>query len=374
MLNEPLFVLKRIQSTLTINLVPLVHHTGAMEERRAGGKSANSAHKFPVLRRLAAPVSLLTLVLLLAAMAAPSSAAAAALSEAEQRLTAWAALERPAQQFRRTRRELSNFASRCSWMADDWQRAVVSRHASLDRVIVFDARHGRWSGVGDSLLMWMSLMRFSRATGRAGFLFADPCADPSAPPRRWASHKTTDDCAFDPGAYFHGVGPGVDWQWSEATRHRVELRHGPQKGAELVLGSLCVSETGGRCRLTFANGTAALDFEMNDSRHGPKTKEDELAWFRCAAAPNEHTHAHTLPTPQPPFSHPAHMTFPTPLLRYFNEDLADVPWIRVELMSNLDFHQVAQNHDVCRAAGAAVEPGGIDPVRFCFSSFLLSDH
>lgn len=218
-----------------------------------------------------------------AALLLPSASALPPPGAPDPSFVAWAAADRPGQQFRRTRLELSKFASRCSWMADDWQRTVVDQHASLDRVIVFDARHGRWSGIGDSLLMWMSLMRFARAIGRAGFIHFDGCADPEAPARLWPTPWSNGTgCSFDPAAYFRGFGPSVDWQWSEITRRRVTARHGPRAKSEFLLGSRCNLALGEKCEVLFANGTAALSFEMNDSKDGPGTKEQELEWFRRA--------------------------------------------------------------------------------------------
>lgn len=212
----------------------------------------------------------------------PSHEAAA---EPDPRFIEWVAAERPAQQFRRTKLELSKFASQCSWMAEDWQRRVVDRHAALDRVIVFDARHGRWSGIGDSLLMWMSMLRFARAVGRAGFIQLDPCADPQTPPRTWPTQLSKgDECRFDAGAFFRGFGPNVDWQWSEATRRRVEARQGPRNASELVLGCFCMNQYGDKCELRFENGTVALASDFNDSRDGPSTKEEQWRWFRRAAS------------------------------------------------------------------------------------------
>lgn len=220
----------------------------------------------------------------------PASAEDPYAAEPDPRFAAWAAAERPAQQFRRTRLELTNFLHRCSWMADDWDRNVVARHASLDRVIVIDSRHGRWSGIGDSLIMWMSQMRFARALGRAGFIFLDACADPQAPERMLKSDRSEGaECRFDAGAYFRGFGPNVDWQWSEATRRRVEQRHGPRATAELLLGTRCSGELGQRCEILYDNGTVAASFEMNDSRDGPKTKEDQLAYFRRAGGGERRT-------------------------------------------------------------------------------------
>lgn len=78
-----------------------------------------------------------------------------------------ATTERQAERFERTRRELQLFADNCSWLADAWAQ-LSSAHERLDTLLVFDARHGQWPGIGDSQERLFALLRVARSLQRCG--------------------------------------------------------------------------------------------------------------------------------------------------------------------------------------------------------------
>lgn len=264
-----------------------------------------------------------------------------------QTLQDWVSAERRARRWRRTSRELDNFVSRCSWIADGWVRAV-RHYDTLDKVIVFDVRHGTWVGLGDSISRHLNFLRLARALGRAGFILSDPCADPLAPRRLVTtrlSRGTT--CEFDLAAYVRGLGPSADYQWSETTHARVERRHGlVGSESERVVAMLCKPGPAQPCELRDARTGVVLFSTPADPNGGAPLPGHELSWFQFL------------------------LTDP---------ELSAAPWIRIELTDIGDFFFLYEQQEVCRAAGINIppwwdqaRPSNGESVRFCSWSYFPS--
>jgi hypothetical protein len=199
------------------------------------------------MRRRTPPPPLLSSALLFALLAAlavlrccaahqtaalDANAADAASRDPAAAWAAWLASEKLAHSHRRAGAELRSFGDRCAFMAPAWASASDA-HATLQRVLVVDARHD-WNGIGDSLERYTFALRAGRALRRATFLLLDSCADASAPPRDPPpQHRRRGGCAFDPGAHVTGFG-AVDWRWDGAAAARVRFAQGLPGDAQPV--------------------------------------------------------------------------------------------------------------------------------------------
>lgn len=264
-----------------------------------------------------------------AAAASPADAAASSAPQSAGPETNWTALvesEWEAQRFTRTRQELLNFRSSCGFLEEAYA-ASLRQHASLDRVLVFDLRHRRWNGLGNSVRKYFSLLRFARALGRAGFLWLDSCADAPRGRQRYSPdnpiipENRVWDCVFDLGQHVEGFG-GLDWHWDEAKRKQVESLHGPFAEAELGLSYKCAREEGGKpcpsARLLFTrNGSLAFE------------------------APTAEKMAQEAKDGRPPESS---------MFEYLRT-LGDVPWIRIETREAADLMADGETEEVCAANG-----------------------
>lgn len=108
------------------------------------------------------------LLLLVFVLAQPREQNLAAATTPADPTTDWAtfaATERQAPRWRRTRYELERFQADCAWLAPAWSK-LHAAHESLQSVIIVDPRHGMWPGVGDSQDRLWSLLRTARSLGR----------------------------------------------------------------------------------------------------------------------------------------------------------------------------------------------------------------
>lgn len=259
----------------------------------------------------------------------------------------WAKAERRAKRWRRTRTELDRFSRQCGWISEGYVQAV-NLYSSVDRVVVFDVRHGAWQGLGDSISRLLNLLRLARSMGRAGFILSDPCADPLAPKRLATtplSNGTT--CEFDLAAYFRGFGPHMDFQWSERTRKRVEARHGKVVGSpsERVLSMHCAPGDGRPCELRDARSGKVV-FSTPAAEHGgAPVSGKEMDW-----------------------------------VRFLRDDpaVSAEPVLRIELTDMTDFFFLYERQEACALSGINLPPwwdkvcraGGIEcpsspPLRRC---------
>lgn len=247
-------------------------------------------------------------------------------SAAHLQMIEWAKAERRAQRWRRTRTELDRFVRECAWISDGYVR-TVRLYEALDKVVVFDVRHGTWQGLGDSISRLLNLLRVSRAMGRAGFILSDPCGATQAP-RRYAttalSNGTT--CEFDLAAFVRGFGPGVDYQWSDAARRRVEKRLGAaalSAEGERVLSLRCPPGAGGPC-------------ELRDARSGAVVFSTPPAEFGGAPQPGRELD----------------------WLRFLRDDpgLSAEPFLRIELTDMGDLFTLYEQQEACKASGINLPP------------------
>lgn len=260
-------------------------------------------------RRLFPPLALVLLALAFAAPPASADPGDPIDPAVRAQWYSWATnrTERRAFTWKRTREELDRYSRHCEWTAPRYSR-VVESHRTLDRVIVWDARHGYWTGLGDAMLRHMGLLRVGRATDRATFIWLDACADRDGPARVSTTDRSNGtECSFDTGAYWRGYGR-VDWQWSEANRKRAEKRHGAS-GETLILHDCgrAAGMDGVPCRFKKPDGT--LLFEIGG--------EPKQRWPKILA---------------------------------FLQSIPE-PWIRVELIAPEDMFNIAEDHAACHAAG-----------------------
>jgi hypothetical protein len=133
----------------------------------------------------------------------------------------------------RTRLELELFRETCE-----------SRPHEDQGVLVFDARHGDWVGIGDSASRILALLRIGQELNAKTYIWSNPCADRGGPPRvLLGSRSNGTACTFDAGEWFESLSSGV-WQWTAAHRRATQRLY----EREHVLGFLCtLAGAGGRC-------------------------------------------------------------------------------------------------------------------------------
>jgi hypothetical protein len=120
---------------------------------------------------------------------------------------------------RKTREQLEQFSLRCKSKLDYWSR-VTAMHASLDKVLIVDARH-KWDGLGNSVSRYNAILCMGRALNRATFIWFSSHRDPCGPPR---ANMQIPPPMSDPGMYVGAYG-GIKWSWSTRRRKALEERH-----------------------------------------------------------------------------------------------------------------------------------------------------
>ena len=134
----------------------------------------------------------------------------------------------------RTRLELELFEAACE----------AHPYEAGQGVLVFDARHGDWVGIGDSASRILALLRIGQELNAKTYIWSNPCADRGGPPRALLGARSNGTaCTFDAGEWFESLTRG-DWQWTAAHRRATRRLH----KREHVLGYLCtLLGAGGRC-------------------------------------------------------------------------------------------------------------------------------
>ena len=149
-----------------------------------------------------------------------------ALSAAVDRKASWLRSETEARKRTSTYDELMRFDAACEPVMFEDYLHIQKLHAKMTRVLVWDARHNDWLGVGDSASRLMSLLRVGRdVLNRATFIWQDACADLDGPPRnatpRRIQKAPNHECTFDFGRYFNTLG-NIDYRWNHAKRRSLE--------------------------------------------------------------------------------------------------------------------------------------------------------
>lgn len=143
--------------------------------------------------------------------------------------------KRPEDRWPRTQAELANYNALCPH---------TPPASASDGVLVFDARHGDWVGIGDSVSRVLALLRLGQHLQVRTFIWMDHCADKYGPARSVVGRRSNGTtCSFDAGEWFESI--NGDWRWTTSKRRLVARMH----KQEHAMAYTCTEEgEGGRCR------------------------------------------------------------------------------------------------------------------------------